>query len=88
MTTATDGIETIYQFTISQGWSISLSVEISRLSDNMAHTKRLTAREAAKLNAIDCLYYGASRQHWNSCGLNPEEAEKVWQEAREQLANE
>ena len=55
---------------------------------NMARTKRLTAREAAKLNAIDCLYYGASRQHWNSCGLNPEEAAKVWQEAREQLANE
>ena len=54
----------------------------------MAHTKRLTAREAARLNAIDCLYYGASRQHWNSCGLNPEEAERVWQEAREQLANE
>ena len=53
----------------------------------MARTKRLTARAAAKLNAIDCLYYGASRQHWNSCGLNPEEAEKVWQEAREQLAN-
>ena len=53
----------------------------------MAHTKRLTAREAARLNALDCLYYGASRQHWNTCGLNPEEAEKVWQEAREQLAN-
>ena len=48
--------------------------------------KRLTAREAARLNALDCLYFGASRQHWNSCGLNPEEAEKVWQEAREQLA--
>lgn len=49
--------------------------------------KRLTAREAARLNALDCLYFGASRQQWNSCGLNPEEAEKVWQEAREQLAN-
>ena len=54
----------------------------------MAHAKRLTAREAARLNAIECLYYGASRQHWNNCGLNPEETEKVWQEAREQLANE
>ena len=54
----------------------------------MAHAKRLTAREAARLNAIDCLFSGASRQHWNSRGLNPEEAEKVRQEAREQLANE
>ena len=53
----------------------------------MKRAKRLTAREAAMLNALDCLYFGASRQHWNSCGLNPEEAEKVWQEAREQLAN-
>ena len=54
----------------------------------MAHAKRLTAREAARLNAIDCLFYGASRQDWSTCGLNPEEAEKVWQEARGQLANE
>ena len=88
MTTGADGIVIMYQCIISEVWSISLSVEISRLSDNMAHAKRLTAREAARLNAIECLYYGASRQHWNSCGLNPEEAEKVWQEAREQLANE
>ena len=54
---------------------------------DMKRAKRLTAREAAMLNALDCLYFGASRQQWNSCGLNPEEAEKVWQEAREQLAN-
>lgn len=53
----------------------------------MTRAKRMTAREAAKLNALDCLYFGASRKHWNSCGLNADESEKVWQEAHEQLAN-
>lgn len=53
----------------------------------MARTKRLTAREAARLNALECLYYGYGRKHWNACGLSEKEAERVWQEARGQLAN-
>lgn len=39
-------------------------------------------------NACDCLYYGYGRKHWNSCGLSEKEAARIWQEAREQLANE
>ena len=45
-------------------------------------------KRAAYENACDCLYYGYGRDKWNSCGLEGEEADMVWNQARNDLGNE
>ena len=35
-------------------------------------------KQAAYLNACDCLRYGYNRSCWNSCGLTGEDANQIW----------
>lgn len=44
-------------------------------------------KNAAFLNACDCLKFGFGTKHWNTCGLNKEEAEEVWKAAILYLSN-
>lgn len=45
----------------------------------------MTAKEGAFLNACDCLRHGFGKKYWNSCGLDEEEAKKVWEKALEEM---
>ena len=46
------------------------------------------AEQAAYESARDCLYYGASKNDWNSCGLPEEKANEIWRQAFKDLAEE
>ena len=44
--------------------------------------------QAAYENACDCLYYGYGRKHWNSVGLSERDANRIWREAFNDMAND
>jgi hypothetical protein len=46
------------------------------------------AHQAVYENSRDCLYYGYGFSYLNKCGLSDEEAKKVWNQAREDMAKE
>ena len=37
--------------------------------------------QAAYENACNCIYLGYGREHWDSCGLSDEDANRIWNEA-------
>ena len=45
-------------------------------------------KQAAYENAYDCLYYGYGRKYWNSCGLEESEANEVWNQAFNDIAED
>lgn len=46
------------------------------------------AEQAAYENARECLFYGASKNDWDSCGLPEEKANEIWKKAFKDLAEE
>jgi hypothetical protein len=59
---------------------------IDSIKDNSSFKSR--KEHNAYLNAIDCLYYGYGRSYWNSCGLSKEDADRIWEMAYEDCAND
>lgn len=43
-------------------------------------------KQAAYMNACDCLCYGYGRSAWNACGLEGAQADEVWRQAFEDIA--
>ena len=56
----------------------------------MSYKKRYQEanKQAAYENACDCLYYGYDRKYWNSCELEESEANKVWNQAFNDMAED
>ena len=46
------------------------------------------AEAAAFENAIDCMYFGYGRKHWNPAGLSDADADKIWKQARELMTTD
>lgn len=46
------------------------------------------AEQACYLNARDCIRFGYGMNYLNKCGLTKEAAEKIWDQAVEDLASE
>ena len=59
---------------------------IDSIKDNSSFKSR--KEHNAYLNAIDCLYYGYGRSYWNNCGLSKEDADRIWEMAHEDCAND
>ena len=45
-------------------------------------------KQAAYENACDCLYYGYGRKYWNFCELEESEANEVWNQAFNDIAED
>lgn len=39
------------------------------------------AKQNAYMNACDCLKYGYSRDFWNSCGIDKNDEQGIWDKA-------
>ena len=50
--------------------------------------KRTKQEQAAYENACACLWYGFGRRYWDSCGLPKEDADRIWKEAFNDMAND
>ena len=49
-------------------------------------TREEKVKEYAYLNACHCIRYGYGKKHWNTCGFKGEEANKIWQQAKSEMA--
>lgn len=47
-----------------------------------------TQHQNAYMNAYDLLIYGCDKKFWNTCGLEGEEAEKIWKQAKKDVLEE
>lgn len=50
--------------------------------------KRTKQEQAAYENACVCLWYGFGRRYWDSCGLSKEDADRIWKETFNDMAND
>lgn len=54
---------------------------------NMKHRYLNIAGQAVYENSRDCIYYGYSFSYLNKCGLDEQEARKIWNQALEDMAS-